>query len=310
VPGVHNAMRFQGLDLNLLVALDALLTTRNQTMAARSLNLSQPAMSAALARLRDYFRDDILVLQGRRLVPTTLGDALLAPTREALQYIKMTLVAREAFDPATTKKQFRIVLSDFITIVFFARIIDKVRKIAPHITFELLPFSDQPDELLKRGEIDFLIFPDLYLSDAYPRTRLFDETLVCVACRTNKWIGKSITLHQYKTMGHVSAQFGARREPAIEERLLFQHGLKRNIEVAVQSFSMIPHLVIGTHRIATMHSRLAHHYARMLPLRILPLPLKLGSFTEALQWPPLHQKDPASIWMRNLILAEATTFRI
>ena len=301
-------MRFQGLDLNLLVALDALLTQRNQTIAARTVNLSQPAMSAALARLRDYFHDEILVLHGRRLVPTTLGEALVGPTREALQYIKMTLAAREAFDPATTTKQFRIVLSDFMAIVFFARVIDRVSKIAPRATFELLPFSDQPDDLLKRGEIDFLIFPDLYLSDAYPRSPMFGEQLVCVACRSNKKIGTSITLDQYKSMGHVAAQFGARREPAIEERLLFQHGVRRNIEVTVQSFSMIPHLVVGTQRIATMHSRLARHYARMLPLRILSLPLELGHFTEALQWPPLHQKDPASVWLRDLILSHAKHF--
>lgn len=298
-------MRFEGLDLNLLVALNALLTERNQTVAARKINLSQPAMSAALARLRAYFGDDILILQGRRLVPTTRGEALAEPTREALNYIKRTLTARDVFDPSTAQKRFRIVLSDFMEIVFFTRILDKVRTIAPRITFELLPFSDQPDELLKRGEIDFLIFPELYLSEAYPRAPLFDEHLVCVACRSNKKIRKSITLDQYKTMGHVAAQFGPRPQPAIEENLLFQHGLKRNIEVAVQSFSVIPHLIVGSQRIATMHSRLARHYSRLLPLRIVPVPLPLPNFTESLQWSPLHHKDPASIWLRELICAEA-----
>lgn len=301
-------MRFEGLDLNLLVVLDALLTENNQTAAARRINLSQPAMSAALSRLREYFDDDILTLHGRRLVPTTLGEALAEPTREALQYIKMTLTARDAFDPATSDKRFRIVLSDFMAIVFFTRVVDRVKLIAPGITFEFLPFGDQPDELLKRGEIDFLIFPELYLSESYPRAPLFDEHLVCVACKSNKRISDAITLDQYRTMGHVAAQFGPSREPAIEERLIFQHGLKRHIEVAVQSFSVIPHLVTGTQRIATMHSRLAHYYSRLLPLRILPMPLPLPSFTEALQWPPLHQKDPASIWLRELILVEAQGF--
>lgn len=301
-------MRFEGLDLNLLVALNALLAERNQTIAARKINLSQPAMSAALARLREYFHDDILILQGRQLMPTPLGEALEAPTREALQHIKRTLTARDAFDPATAAKRFRIVLSDFMAIVFLTRVIDKVSAIAPHITFEFLQFGDQPDELLKRGEIDFLIFPDLYLLDLYPRTSLFDEHLVCVACRSNKAVRTSITLEQYRTMGHVAAQFGQSRHPGIEESMLFQHGLKRNIEVSVQNFSAIPHLVVGTRRIATMHSRLARYYARILPLRIVPLPLPLPSFTEALQWPPLHHKDPASIWMREMICAEAAAF--
>src|SRR5271165_105581 len=111
-------MRFQGLDLNLLVALDALLTERNLTEAARSVNLSQPAMSAALARLRDYFRDEIFTMQGRRMVPTALGAALAAPTRDALLRIKMTLATRDAFDPSTSERRFRVVAYNFMTIVF------------------------------------------------------------------------------------------------------------------------------------------------------------------------------------------------
>jgi len=134
---------------------------------------------------------------------------------------------------------------------------------------------------------------------------LFDEQLVCVACAFNAEVGETITFGQYMAMGHVAAQFGRSRKPAIEEWLLLEHGLKRRIEVAVQSFSMIPHMVVGTNRIATMHSRLAKHYARTLPLRVLPLPLPLPKFTEALQWPALHHKDPASLWLRELILTEA-----
>ena len=298
-------MRFQGLDLNLLVALDALLTERNLTAAARTVNLSQPAMSAALARLRDYFHDEIFTMQGRRMVPTALGEALAAPTRDALLRIKMTLATRNAFDPSTSERRFRVVVSDFMTIVFLARVVGDVRRIAPRVTFELLPFDDQPDDLLRRGELDFLIFPDIYLPDAYPRARLFDEHLVCVACAANAEIGEAITFGQYMAMGHVAAQFGRSRKPSIEEWLLLEHGLKRRIEVAVQSFSMIPHMIVGTNRIATMPSRLADHYAQTLPLRVLPLPLPLPKFTEALQWPALHHKDPASLWLRELILTEA-----
>jgi len=298
-------VRFQGLDLNLLVALDALLTERHLTAAARSVNLSQPAMSAALARLREYFRDEIFTMQGRRMVPTALGEALAEPTHDALLRIKMTLTTRDAFDPSTSERRFRVVVSDFVTIVFLARVLDGVRRIAPHVTFELFPFEDQPDDLLRRGELDFLIFPDIYLSDAYPRARLFDEHHVCVACAANAEVGEAITFGQYMAMGHVAAQFGRSRRSAIEEWLLLEHGLKRRIEVAVQSFSMIPHMIVGTNRIATMHSRLAEHYARTLPLRVLPLPLHLPKFTEALQWPALHHKDPASLWLRQLILTEA-----
>jgi LysR family nod box-dependent transcriptional activator len=91
--------------------------------------------------------------------------------------------------------------------------------------------------------------------------------------------------------------------------LLLQHGLKRRVEVAAQAFATIPHLVLGTNLIATMHSRLARHFARTLPLRVLPLPLPLPAFVEALQWSPASDADPASVWMRNLILEEAEAAR-
>ena len=302
-------MRFQGLDLNLLVVLDALLIEHNLTAAARSLNLSQPATSAALARLRDYFQDEIFIMQGRRMVPTALGKALAAPTRETLMHIKRTLATRDVFDPSTAERRFRVVISDFMTIIFFARVVETARRIAPRVSFELLPFGDQPDELLRIGEIDFLIFPELYLSEDYPRIPLFEEHLVCVACRSNLEIGESIGFDEYMAMGHVAAQFGRSRAPAIEEWLLLQHGLRRRVEVAVQSFSMIPYLVAGSNRIATMHSRLAAHFAQTLPLRIVPLLLPLPKFTEALQWPALHDNDPASLWLRKLILAEAAAFQ-
>jgi LysR family transcriptional regulator, nod-box dependent transcriptional activator len=300
-------LRFNGLDLNLLVALDALLTARNLTAAARNVNLSQPAMSAAIGRLRNYFRDELFTMNGRRLVPTPLADTLAAPVREALLHIQLTIANRDNFDPAKSDRHFRIVLSDFMMIVFFPRVIERIRRVAPHVRFELLSFDDHPDEPLTRGEVDFLIFPEIYLSNGHPRVPLFEESFVCIASHSNTKPARKLTFSQYMSMGHVAAHFGRSRVPAIEEWFLLKHGLKRRIEISVPSFSMIPHFVIGSDRIATMHRRLARHYARTMPLRVTPLPVALPSFTEALQWPALHDKDPASIWLRQLIQNEAKT---
>jgi LysR family transcriptional regulator, nod-box dependent transcriptional activator len=298
-------LRFNGLDLNLLVALDALLTARNLTAAARNINLSQPAMSAAIGRLRYYFRDELFTMNGRRLMPTPLAETLTAPVREALLHIQTTIAHRENFDPTKSDRRFRIVLSDFMMIIFFSKLVDQVGQIAPRVSFELLAFDDHPDEPLTRGEVDFLIFPEIFLSNGHPRVPLFEETFVCVAWRSNTEVRNKLTFEKYMAMGHVAAQFGRSRVPAIEDWLMLKHGLKRRIEVSVQSFSTIPHFVVGSNRIATMHRRLAQHYARSMPLRVLPLPMALPSFTEALQWPALHDKDPASIWLRELIQNEA-----
>lgn len=303
-------MRFNGLDLNLLVALNALMTERNLSAAARNINLSQPAMSAAVARLRAYFRDDLFVMRGRELVPTPFAESLAGPTREALLHIQLSITTRDAFDPTKSDRRFRIIVSDFMTIVFFRKIVERVAREAPGVSFELLPFDDQPDEPVRRGEIDFLIFPEIFMSQAHPKAKLFDEPLVCVGCRSNRQLSSKLTFEKYMTMGHVMAQFGRTRKPSVEEWLLLEHGIKRRIEVAVQSFSMIPQLLVGTERIATMHRRLAQYFAKIMPLRIVKLPVPLPAFTEAIQWPALHNTDPASIWLRGIVLAEAKRMRI
>jgi len=299
-------MRFQGLDLNLLVALDELLAVRNLTAAAANLNMSQPAMSAALARLRIYFDDDIFTLQGRRIVPTPFAEALAEPTREALLHVKAAISTRHNFDPSLSTRRFRIALSDYAMLLLFTRVLRRVSYEAPRVTFDLRPFDDHPEELVSRGEVDFLIFPDTFLLPELPSSPLFEDRMVCVVCQSNSEIGEELTFSQYMSAGHVATQFGRSQKPSIEEWLLLKHGVKRRIEVMLQSFSMVPHFLVGTTRIATMCERLALELSRNLPLRILELPVPLPSFIEAMQWSPAKKNDPAVRWIRDVVLQEAT----
>ncbi|MGF6921648.1 LysR family transcriptional regulator [Paraburkholderia sp. 40] len=299
-------MRFKGLDLNLLVALDALMTERNLTAAARSINLSQPAMSAAVARLRAYFCDELFTMRGRELVPTPRAEGLAAPVREALVHIQLSVISQDVFNPAKSDRRFRIILSDFMTVVFFRKIVERIAREAPAVSFELLPLADDPDEVLRRGEADFLILPEFFMSSAHPKAKLFEETLVCVGCRTNQQLSGQLTFERYMSMGHVVVKFGRARQPSIEEWFLLQHGLKRRDEVIVPSFSMIPPMLLNTDRIGTMPLRLVKYFEKTMPLRIVELPLPRPTFTEAVQWSALHNSDPASNWMLEIILQEAS----
>ncbi|MBB6413893.1 LysR family transcriptional regulator [Mesorhizobium sangaii] len=299
-------MRFKGLDLNLLVVLDALLSERGLTAAARRINLSQPAMSAAVARLRDYFHDELFSMSGRERILTPRAETLAPAVRDALLHIQCSIISWDPFNPAQSDRRFRIIVSDFVTLVFFEKVVERVAREAPAVSFELLPLDDDPDELLRRGDVDFLILPELFMSSAHPRVALFDETLVCVGCATNKQLPRQLTFERYMSMRHVSVKFGRMQKPSIEEWFLLEHGLKRRVEVVVQAFSMIPPMVSGTARIATMPLRLVKHFEKTFPLQIVDLPLPLPAFTEAVQWPALHNSDPASIWMREIMLQEAS----
>ncbi|WP_028002391.1 LysR family transcriptional regulator [Sinorhizobium arboris] len=298
-------MRFKGLDLNLLVAFDALTTKRSVTEAARSITLSQPAMSSALARLRAFFGDELFTMRGRELIPTPRAEALAPAVRDALSHIQFSIISWDIFNPAISQRRFRIILSDFMTHIFFEKVVERVAREAPAVGFELLSPDDDPDELLRRGEIDFLIVPELFMSNVYPQATLFDETLVCVGCPTNQQLSQQLSFERYMSMGHVVAKFGSALAPSIEESLLLRHVIEKRIEVVAPAFSLIPPLLSGTNRIATIPLRLARHFAKTMPLRIVELPLPVSAFTMAVQWPALHDRDQASIWMREILLQEA-----
>src|ERR1700735_4498154 len=136
-------MRFKGLDLNLLLAFQVLLEERSVTRAARSLHVSQPAMSSALGRLRAYFQDPILVAHGKRLHPTAHAESLYAPVKASLSGIDGLLAASAAFDPATTRRTFRIVASDYITASLIGPMAGRLAAQAPGVRLEfILPSED------------------------------------------------------------------------------------------------------------------------------------------------------------------------
>jgi LysR family transcriptional regulator, nod-box dependent transcriptional activator len=294
-------MRFQGLDLNLLVALEALMDEQSVTAASRRLNLSQSALSAAIGRLRRYFDDDLFTMVGRRMVPTPLALSLHAAARDVLFRVQTNLTARPEFDPASSTRRFRLIVSDYASIVLMNEVLRRAYRDAPSIRFELMPQDDQADDPLQRGEVDFIIFPHRDLSDDHPSQELFADEFCCVVWNESRKVGKRLSAARYLELGHVAAEFGPGRRISYEERALRQLGYERRIEVVVQSFSMMAAVVVGTDRVATMHRRLATIFADQLPLRLLPMPIAIPAFREGLQWPSPLDSDPASIWLRGLI---------
>ncbi|MEN0108050.1 MAG: LysR family transcriptional regulator [Pseudomonas sp.] len=296
-------MRFNHLDLNLLVALDVLLEEQNITRAAERLHMTQSATSGVLGRLRTYFEDDLLVQVGRRMQPTPYALELTAPVREVLLTIQSSITAKPVFDPASSKRHFRLVTSDYLISVLFARVIEKIHLEAPNITFEMIGPSDNSGDLLVRGEVDLMIVPDRYIIEGHPWQLLFEEDHVCVVWDGNREVGEHLTLEQYMQMGHVSVGFGRTRHMSIEEWFMTQYGFNRRLEVITNDFNTLPQLIVGTRRIATMHQRLARLYADHLPLRILPPPVKIPVMREVMLWHRSVDGDPMHRWLRERISA-------
>jgi DNA-binding transcriptional LysR family regulator len=178
-------MRFKGLDLNLLVAFDALLETRSVSRAAERLNLSQPATSAALARLRDYFGDEILVSHGKRMHPTTHAEALLPKVREFLSGVDALIASSIEFDPATSQRTFRVIASDYMAAAVLAPLIRRLAWQAPQVRIEIVAPDTRSDSLLDGGHVDVVISPAEFIESDHPTELLFEEVHVVACCATN-----------------------------------------------------------------------------------------------------------------------------
>ncbi len=293
-------MRFNGLDLNLLVALDTLLTEGGVTRAAERMHLSQSAMSSALARLREHLGDELFVPVGRKIVRTPLAEALAAPVRDILMRIDATMSERPAFDPATSTRRFVIAASDYVIAVFLEALLARVWAVAPGVGFDLLSV-DAGLESLERGEIDLLLLPRQFTREGQPTETVFTDSYSCVVWKGNRAIGRTMSLKQYLAAGHVAAYLGPHRAPTFEAWAMQRFGIERRIEVQTYNLTSCARLVVGTGRIATVHTRLARQLAAAHPVRLLTPPVAIPELAIAMQWHRHKALDPGLAWLRRLI---------
>ena len=200
-------MDFSGLDLNLLVAMDALFAERSVSRAGERLHLSQSAMSGALARLRESFHDPLLVQVGRTMTLTPLSEGLVEPVREFLLQAEFILNSSPIFEPKKSARRFRVMMSDYVETVIMTEALPRIQEAAPGVTFEL--FSNDSSVGIDRGEIDLAVTPRKYLAEGHPHEQLFEDDYVCVAWADNPMVQRSISLDQYLSLGHVIVRYGA-----------------------------------------------------------------------------------------------------
>ena len=298
-------MRFNRLDLNLLVALDALLAEKKTTAAAQRLSVSQSAVSGMLARLRVYFEDELLVQVGRQMELTPLGRDLAEPVRKLLLQVQATISIRPTFSFATERRHFRITVSDYTVPVLMAPLIRRLQQIAPLITLELLPQIEHVGQSLMRGETDFLIVPDEYIDPAFPHAVLFEDSFSCVVWDGNEEVGETLDRDTFMRCGHVASRLGRPSAPTMVERHFESSNIVRHIAVTTHDFAGMAPIVLGTNLIATMQTRLARECAARLPLRVLALPVALPVLRLHMQWHDYQTSDPAHRWLREQIGAVA-----
>ncbi|AJW93839.1 LysR family transcriptional regulator (plasmid) [Burkholderia gladioli pv. gladioli] len=292
-------MRFNKLDLNQLVLLDALLVERSVVRAAQRVFLSQPAASNGLARLREFFADDLLVQVGKTMVLTPLAETLTEPVSDVLLRILAITRVRPTFDASTSTRKIRIVASDYVIEVLLSDVVRKIWQSAPKIQLELSVITENSREKLENGEVEILIAPEFFNAAGHPSEPLFEDTFSCLVWEGNGDVKKKLTADQYLALGHVAVQWGVNRVQTIDETFLLERGMHRRREVVAPSFTLLPRLLVGTNRIATLHTRLAHVIASGYGLRVLQCPISLPTVKETIQWHKYQQHDPAISWFKD-----------
>jgi LysR family nod box-dependent transcriptional activator len=296
-------MRRHKLDLNLLLSLRELLAEKSVTRAGDNMCVTQSSMSGILGRLRDYFGDPLIVTVGRRMELTPLGASLLDPVNDLLVRIDATLSVRPGFDPMTSKRHFKIIASDYVATVLMLDVLRAVHRASNGVTIELLHPSEDASERLETGEVDFLITPQQLCSGKHMSKPMFEDSYSLVVDRDNREVGDTITLAQYFALRHV--MFHQQGVALIENWFAEHHGDQRRIEVITHTFNLLPFAVVGTDRIATMHTRLAARYQAVMPVRLVRPLFSIPTMTEVLQWHNHRDIDLGNVWLRNTIIAAA-----
>jgi len=294
-------VRINRLDLNQLACLDALLSLRSVTRAAEAVHLSQPAVSATLARLREYFGDPLLLPAGRGLSLTPFASSLQGPVRDLLLQAQALTRRRPELDPARIERDIVIVASDYVQAVVLDELFRRAAREAPGIRFEVRSIGGFLAEELDQGDVDVVVSLASGVSAAHPSESLFRDRYSCVAWTGNTEVGRTLTRDAYLRLAHVVAVLGRGRTPTLDQLALDHQRLVRRVDVRVPSFTLIPGCLVETNRIATLHNQLAKRLARQWPLRVLRCPIEIGEIVMAVQWHRHQSHDPAIAWVRRTL---------
>lgn len=306
----RNLMRYRRLDLNLLVALDALLDEGSVSRAAERLHLGQSATSAALGRLREHFGDPLLTPVGRRLEPTALARSLHPKVKEALRLARDITEAPLRFEPAECARHFTLAASDYVAAVLLPAVSRELARVAPNLSLSIrdLPRprdGDVVSECLDYRQCDLVIVPPQRVNAGYPQQVLLSDELCCLVSADQARFSDGLSLADYCAAEHVVREFADGQQLGVDALHLRELGIERRMGVAVGSFALMAEFVVGTARVATLFRRQAEALAARYPLRVLLSPLEFPPTRQVLQWHPHQDLDPALEWLRGLLAEHA-----
>ena len=297
-------MHISKVDLNLFIVLEAIYAEGSITRASLKMNLTQPAISHALSRLRQLFDDPLFERQGHVMVPTPLARSIIEPVRRALRGFEVTLTGAARFDAASSERSFSLAVRDVLEASVLPPLMAGIARAAPSVALNTLQVSRRELESeLAAGTLDAAIDILLPLSNDIRRAQLAGDNTVVLVRRGHPLVKRRVlSLETYLQLEHIQTS-SRRRGPGLEDVELSRQGLQRRIRLRCQHYFAACRVVSETDLALTMPERLARIVNQQFNNQILPMPLEMPSLDVYLYWHANVDSDPANTWLRTQISA-------
>jgi DNA-binding transcriptional LysR family regulator len=298
-------MELSQLDLNLLRTFDAIYRHHSLSAAATELGLTQPAISAALKRLRTHFDNPLFVRTSHGMRPTPHADAMSAVIARALDILRSVGQA-QVFSQASTTVHYRIYINDVGMLVMMPGVLRQVSELAPHAKVSIIDLRpDEVVEALDRGQIDLAIGYFLGMPNWARQQTLRKTRYVCAVRSDHPQIGDSLTMAQFLNAKH--GMFATNGSPhSVVDQTMARLNLSRDVALRVPHFAALPFLIASSDLIVTIPEDLGQTFSRLIDIKLFPPPFALDPFEIKQYWHERHHAEPAFQWLRNVVRRETT----
>jgi len=299
----------ENFNLNLLVALDGLLSQRSVTAAAKRARVTPSAMSHSLSELRDLLADPLLVRSGRGMVLTPRAEALVGPLHALLKDAERLLRGGAQFDPRTTSRRFVIAAPDFIATLLLPQLLEALAREAPAISLEIVPSVRRANAwLLETGEVDLALGAIVDEAPGIRRADLYTDSFACAVRKGHPHVRGGLDIDTYVKIPHLLITLGDDSGPTWIDQALAKLKKRRQIGARVRYFMSAPLVVARSDLLMTGPSTLIRYFADLVPLTVFEPPIELPTYPEEAYWHERFDTDPAHAWLRAFLQKIASKY--
>ncbi|WP_120996313.1 LysR family transcriptional regulator [Stutzerimonas urumqiensis] len=291
-------MNLSKVDLNLFIVFDAIYTEANLTRAGQIVGITQPAVSNALARLRETFNDPLFVRTAQGMVPTPMAQNIIGPVRNALQLLRVSVQESRTFSPSQANKTFRISMTDLTEAVILPPLFQRLRRLAPNVKIEsFLAKRRETTKELAAGRLDFAVDAPLNTDPQVRHVKLLEDRYVCAMRRGHPLAKDRISLEEYLALTHI--HISSRRSGlGLMDLALGKMGVQRKVALRSQHYMMATLVLQQTDMAMTVPER----FARRHDLHFVALPVDVPDLETHIYWHESTDQDPANRWMREQMI--------